>query len=126
VLCKIVANIRRHVLDGGGEINYNSKMTELLILDGKVLGALINGENEQRSPAVFLALGHSARDTFEMLRGKGIKLEQRAISVGVRIEHPIEVINNIRSGEATYSFTYTDKKIGRGCILSVCAPEAKS
>ncbi len=132
VLCKIVRNIRGHILDRGGEIHYGSKMTDLLVSGDEVLGVVINGEREYRASGVFLAVGHSARDTFELLRGKGIALEQRPISVGVRIEHPAEVINLIRYGDkykaypgignATYSFTYTDRKIGRGVYTFCMCP----
>jgi len=129
VLCKIVKNIRNYVLENGGEIHYSSKMTDLIISDDKVLGVVINGNKEYLSSHVYLAVGHSARDTFELVHKKGIHIEQKPISVGVRIEHPSELINLIRYGSkykdfkgvgaATYSFTHTDKKIGRG-IYSFC------
>ncbi len=90
VLCRIVRNIRNHILERGGEIHYSSKMTDMLISDDKVSGVVINGEKEYRSSIIYLAVGHSARDTFEMLHKKGVVLEQKPISVGVRIEHPAE------------------------------------
>jgi uncharacterized FAD-dependent dehydrogenase len=82
VLCRIVSNIRLHILERGGEIYYNSKMTDLLISKGNATGIVINNEKEYISSRIFIALGHSARDTFEMLHKKGVAMEQRPISVG--------------------------------------------
>jgi len=81
---------------------------------------------------IFLAVGHSARDTFEMLHNKGIALEQKPISVGLRIEHPIEIVNRFRYGNkyksfpglgaATYSLNYTNRKIKRGVYTFCMCP----
>ena len=124
VLCRIVHNIRSYILERGGEIHYNSKMTDILITNDKVSGVVINGKREYRSSILYLAVGHSARDSFEMFHKKGIVIEQKPISVGVRVEHPVESINLIRYGDkyknfpgigaATYSFNYTNRKAGRG------------
>ena len=132
LLCKIVRNIRGHILERGGEIHYCSKMTDILISDNRVSGVVINGEKEYRSSIVYLAVGHSARDTFEMIHKKGIVLEQKPISVGLRVEHPAEKINLMRYGDkykdlpgigaATYSFNYTDRKIGRGVYTFCMCP----
>jgi len=132
VLCVIVRNIRDYILKMGGEIYFGAKMTDILISDGKATGVVIGGEGEYRSSCIFLAVGHSARDTFEMIYRKGIGIEQRPISVGVRIEHPAEIINFMRYGEkyrnfpgigaATYSFTNTDRKAGRGVYTFCMCP----
>ncbi|MDO8733873.1 MAG: dehydrogenase, partial [Elusimicrobiota bacterium] len=132
VLCKIVKNIRNYILERGGEIYYNSKMTDIVISDDKVLGVVINGAKEYRSSIIYLAVGHSARDTFEMIYKKGVVVEQKPISVGVRIEHPVEIINLIRYGDkyknlpgigaANYSFTYTDRKTRRGVYTFCMCP----
>jgi len=129
VLCRIVGNIRSHILERGGEIHYSSKMTDLLITEGNVTGVTINGEKEYLSSSIYLAIGNSSRDTFEMLHKKGIALEQKPIAVGVRVEHPVETINLLRYGSkyrgftgigaAAYSFTHTDRKTGRG-VYSFC------
>jgi len=132
VLCRIVKNIRSYILERGGDIHYSSKMTDMLISDGKALGVVINGNMEYRSSIIYLALGHSARDTFEMVHKKGIAVEQKPIFVGVRVEHPAEIINLIRYGEkyknfpgigaANYSFTYTNRKTGRGVYTFCMCP----
>jgi len=132
VLCRIVKNIRNYILEQGGEIHYNAKMTDILIEDGKAFGVVINGEKEYRSSIIFLAVGHSARDTFEMMHNNGIALEQKPISVGLRIEHPAETINLLKYGTkyknypglgaATYSFNYTDRKLKRGVYTFCMCP----
>ncbi|MBU0481653.1 MAG: dehydrogenase [Proteobacteria bacterium] len=132
VLCRIVRNIRKHVLDRGGEIHYGARMTDLLIREGVAEGIIINGEREYLSSAIFLALGHSARDTVEMLQRRGVALEQRAIAVGVRIEHPVETINLLRYGNkykdfkglgaASYSLNYTDRTRKRGVYTFCMCP----
>ena len=132
VLCKIVRNIRLYILDNGGEIHYGSKMTDILIANDTASGIIINHEKEYLSSSIYLALGHSARDSVEMMHRKGVVLEQRAISVGVRIEHPVETINRMRYGEkyqnfpslgaATYSLNYTNRKIRRGVYTFCMCP----
>jgi len=132
VLCEIVKNIRCYILERGGEIHYSSKMTDILISHGSASGVVINDQNEYLSSVVFLALGHSARDTFRLLQHKGVALEQRKISVGVRIEHPVEIIDRMRYGDkylgfpglgaATYSINHTNRKIKRGVYTFCMCP----
>ncbi|HAT72287.1 MAG TPA: dehydrogenase [Elusimicrobia bacterium] len=132
VLTRIVVNIRKHVLERGGEIHYGSKMTDLIVSNGGVAGVVINGSAEYPAAGVYLAAGNSARDTFEMLHRKGVSLEARNIAVGVRVEHPADTINLIRYGRkyrnfpglgaATYSFNYTDRKTARGAYTFCMCP----
>lgn len=132
LLCKIVRNIRRHILERGGEIYYGAKMTDILVSAGKASGIIINGDREYLSSTIYIALGHSARDTVEMLHDKGIAIEPRPISVGVRIEHPAERINRMRYGNkycdyptlgaATYSLNYTNRNIRRGVYTFCMCP----
>lgn len=132
LLCRIVANIRNHILERGGEIRYGSKLTDLLVSDGKVAGVEINGAERHAAASVYLAIGNSARDTFELLHKKGIGLEAKPVSVGVRVEHPVAAINLIRYGgkyqnfpglgAATYSFNCTDRKAGRGAYTFCMCP----
>jgi hypothetical protein len=124
VLCGIVRNIRNFILSEGGEIHYRSKMTDMLLSNHAVVGVVINHEKEYPCSNLFVAVGHSSRDTFEMLHNKGARIEQKPIAVGVRVEHPVEIINQMRYGEkyanfsgigaATYSLNYTDRQVGRG------------
>ncbi|MCF8057331.1 MAG: dehydrogenase [Desulfocapsa sp.] len=132
VLCKIVRNIRLYILERGGEIHYSSKMTGILKSDGRASGVVINGEKEFLSSPIFIALGHSARDTLNMLYETGVTLEQRQISVGVRIEHPARTIDLMRYGPkymnfptlgaATYSLNHTNRKIRRGVYTFCMCP----
>ena len=132
VLRKIVVNIRAHILQAGGKIHYSSKMTDILISDGKVSGVVINGSSQYPASSIYLAVGNSARDTFELLHKKGVSLEAKPISVGVRVEHPVKTINLIRYGAkyrdfpgigaATYSFNRTDRKTGRGAYTFCMCP----
>ncbi len=124
VLCVIVRNMRNYILEHGGEIHFQSKMTDLLVRDDSVVGVVINGEKETLCSSLYLAVGHSADDTFAMLQKKGVFLEQKHVSVGLRVEHPVEVINRLRYGEkyknfpgigtATYSLNHTDRVKKRG------------
>ncbi len=95
-LPKIIKAIRETVLRNGGEINFESKLTDLIIKDNKVLGVIVNGEKEISADSVILATGHSARDVFELLHRKNIKLESKPFAMGVRIEHPQALINEIQ------------------------------
>ncbi|MDD3813464.1 MAG: dehydrogenase [Desulfocapsaceae bacterium] len=132
VLCRIVRNIRLYILERGGEILYSSKMTDLLIAEGRATGIIINGDREYLASSIYIALGHSARDTVAMLNEKGVALEQRPIAVGVRIEHPVETINLMRYGHkykdfpglgaATYSLNYTNRQIRRGVYTFCMCP----
>lgn len=132
VLCAIVRNIRGHVLAHGGEIRYGARVTDLLVSGGRACGVVVNGLREYRSSRVYLAIGHSARDTFELLQKKGAALERRGISVGVRIEHPAADINLFRYGAkyrdypglgaATYSLNHTNRATGRGVYTFCMCP----
>jgi uncharacterized FAD-dependent dehydrogenase len=132
VLCGIVRSIRNHILEHGGEIHYSSRLTDVRISDGSVAGIVINGVKDYLVSTLYLAVGHSARDTFRMLHEKGVSLEQKSISVGVRIEHPVDIINRVRYGAkyhndpmleaATYSFNHTDRKTGRGVATFCMCP----
>ncbi len=132
VLRRIVRNIRHYILERGGEIHYSAKMTDILISRGAATGIRINGERDYFSTAIYLASGHSARDTYQMLDEHEFALEQKPISVGVRIEHPVETINLMRYGRkyrdydkigaATYSLNYTDRNIRRGVYTFCMCP----
>lgn len=131
-LCNIVKKVRAYILERGGEIHYNSKMTDIIISGGKAQGIVVNGEKEFLSSDIFLALGHSARDTLEMMHSRGVSMEQRPFSMGVRIEHPAETINLMRYGgkykdypglgAATYSLNYTNRLESRGAYTFCMCP----
>jgi len=99
ILQKVVKNIRKKIIESGGEIRFDSKLTDIAIHDGKIKAIEINENEEIITNCVILGLGHSARDTFEMLYNKGTKMEQKAFSIGVRIEHHQEVIDTAQYGK---------------------------
>lgn len=97
-----VKAIREKIIDLGGEVNFNSKLTDILRNNGRVTGVgfLENGEHKEISTDnVILAIGHSARDTFERLFNSGVFMEQKPFAVGVRIEHPQNLINKLEYGK---------------------------
>ena len=99
----VVRNVRRAVEDGGGEIRFHTRLAEVVREDGNVTGVIAEGpDGRVRIPteAVILAIGHSSRDTLRELRREGIAMEQKPFSIGVRIEHPQEMIDRAQYGEA--------------------------
>lgn len=100
LLTGIVSNLRKEVCRLGGTVKFRTRMDELIIRDGSVRGVRTSGGEILSSEAVVLAIGHSARDTFEMLRRDGVPMEAKPFAVGVRVEHPQEMINLAQYGSA--------------------------
>lgn len=97
-LVKIIENMRATIESLGGEVRFESYVDELLLSDKKVCGAkLISGETIQ-TKHVALAVGHSARDTFQMLYDRGVFIEAKPFSIGFRVEHPQGMIDRCRWG----------------------------
>lgn len=101
-LVSMVEKIRAEIIELGGEIRFQQKVTDLLVetRDGErqVRGVMLESGEEIRTDHVVLALGHSARDTFTMLHGRGVQMEAKPFSVGFRIEHPQSLIDKARFG----------------------------
>ncbi len=95
----VVRAMREEILRGGGEVRFLSQLTDIGMKDGKLSAVYINGTKEEADELV-LAIGHSARDTFEMLLSRGFLLEQKEFAVGVRIEHLQESIGRAQYGKA--------------------------
>lgn len=92
----IIAEMRNFILSKGGEIHFNSKVTKLLIQENKIQGVEINKNLKIKAQSVILATGHSARSVFEMLHQQNILLEAKPFALGVRVEHPQVLINQIQ------------------------------
>jgi uncharacterized protein len=92
----IVKAIRETVLNCGGEIHFNSRVTDFYFTDGRATGLVVNEESEFFGDSIILATGHSARDIPHILHQKNVKLEQKPFAMGVRIEHPQQLINEIQ------------------------------
>ncbi|MDR2853543.1 MAG: NAD(P)/FAD-dependent oxidoreductase [Burkholderiaceae bacterium] len=109
-LVKVVENLRAEILALGGEIRFSQRVTDLLVegdgtgatprqLRGVITRAVQGGATtELRADHVVLALGHSARDTFEMLHARGVHIQAKPFSIGLRIEHPQSLIDRARWG----------------------------
>ena len=127
LLKDVVKKIREEIKSLGGEVNFNSKLEKITYEDGKLKSIVVN-EQEIPCRALVLAIGHSSRDTYEMLYKEKVSMEAKAFAIGVRIEHPQELINISQYGynhkhpklhAADYRLTYQSEKLKRG-VYSFC------
>ncbi len=95
-LPNIVANIRETIRHYGGEVHFGSHVTDLLLDRDRIRGIIVNEEREYTAEAVILATGHSARDVYYLLHKRGIRIESKPFALGVRIEHPQQLIDRIQ------------------------------
>ena len=92
----IIENIRNYILDSGGEIHFNTRVSDLIISKDQLFGVWDDKGVKYEGDAVILATGHSAGDIYHLLNNKNILLEAKAFAIGVRIEHPQQVIDKIQ------------------------------
>lgn len=127
----VVKNIRQKIIDLGGEVLFETAVTDLTIENGRLQGIVVNQDQYIPCTAALFGIGHSARDTYRMLAGKKIALEAKAFAVGVRIEHPQEFIDraqfggdagNPRLGAADYAVTFQDAATRRGAYSFCMCP----
>lgn len=111
-LREVVRHIRERITELGGEIRFCSKLDDIVISNGEIVSCKASG-SEIDTSALVLAIGHSARDTFEMLCKKGIFIEPKPFSVGCRIEHRQEDVDKSLYGE------FADKTVDKGGVLPV-------
>ncbi len=124
-LPRIMQRIRQTILDAGGGFVFNSRVTDLEIKGGRLRGVWC-GATLVEGAAVVLATGHSARDIYELLHRKGVRIEAKAFAMGVRIEHPQALIDSIQyhcetRGEYLPAAAYSlvSQENGRG-VYSFC------
>ncbi|MCD8282764.1 MAG: FAD-binding protein [Prevotella sp.] len=130
-LPRIIENIRRTIIHSGGEVHFRTKMLRLILDGNRCLGieavnTALGREETYRGP-VILAAGHSARDIYRYLFSAGIEIESKALAMGVRLEHPAELIDQIqyhnRNGRGKYlptaEYNYVTQVGGRG-VYSFC------
>lgn len=125
-LPRVIENMRNTILSCGGEVHFQTKMTDLLIEDDRVVGCRTADEREFLGP-VILATGHSARDVYRLLAARNIEIEAKGIAVGVRLEHPSQLIDQIqyhnRAGRGKWlpaaEYAYVQQCGGRG-VYSFC------
>ncbi|PXV95470.1 hypothetical protein C8E03_10199 [Lachnotalea glycerini] len=104
ILSQVVKNIRDKIISYGGEVHFNSQVTEIGIEKKQVTSVTVNANEIIETDIVVLAIGHSARDTFEMLLAKELNMSAKAFAVGVRMEHPQEMINESQYGVKSHKY----------------------
>lgn len=97
-LVAMVEKMRANIIALGGEIRFSSRVDDLHITDGQLTGLTLSTGEQLHSKHVVLAVGHSARDTFQMLYDKGVYVEAKPFSIGFRIEHEQSMIDECRYG----------------------------
>jgi uncharacterized protein len=97
-LTSVVAAMRQEIIDLGGEVRFESRVTGLLMNDGEVAGVTLESGERIHSRHVVMAPGHSSRDLFRALHGQGVLIEPKPFSIGLRIEHPQSLIDRARLG----------------------------
>lgn len=130
-LPRVIENMRNQIIKSGGEVHFQTKMTELITRNGAIVEVrTANGltfEAEGDVLPVILATGHSARDVYRYLHSSGVELEAKGIAVGVRLEHPSQLIDQIqyhnREGRGKYlpaaEYSFVTQSKGRG-VYSFC------
>ncbi|EGQ8180559.1 hypothetical protein CGG83_14010 [Vibrio parahaemolyticus] len=97
-LVTMIEKMRATIIELGGEIRFSTRVDDLHMEDGQITGVALSNGEEIKSRHVVLAVGHSARDTFEMLHERGVYMEAKPFSVGFRIEHKQSMIDEARFG----------------------------
>ena len=130
-LPRVIENMRNTILQCGGEVHFQTKMTRLVLEGDKVIGVeavnLQTGAEENYRGPVILATGHSARDVYRYLASSEIEIEAKGIAVGVRLEHPSQIIDQIqyhnKNGRGKYlpaaEYSFVTQVNGRG-VYSFC------
>lgn len=121
----IISEMRKTIIEHGGEVFFESLVSDIIIKDERAVGVVVNNKDEYFADAIILATGHSARDIYYLFDQKKIYIEQKAFAVGFRIEHQQELINSIQYG-ANYnkilpaaSYKLVAQAEGRG-VFSFC------
>ncbi|MFQ5445653.1 MAG: NAD(P)/FAD-dependent oxidoreductase [Saprospiraceae bacterium] len=114
-LPQIITNLRETILHFGGEVHFGSTITDFILEEKRLLGVVVNDRQEYFADAVILATGHSARDIYQLLHSKGIRIEAKPFALGVRIEHPQALIDKIQ-----YRQSPRDKYLPAASYKLVC------
>lgn len=127
ILKVVVKNIREEIIRLGGEVRFSSRLDRINMKNKAINSVVVNGE-EIPCEVLVIAIGHSSRDTYEMLLNSGVVLTPKAFSIGVRVEHPQYFIDESqygrfagrpRLGAADYRLAHTIDKVNRG-VYSFC------
>lgn len=98
VLCEVVKNIRNEIIHLGGKVMFNTQLTDIFVENSSIKGIEVNYNQRIDCSTLVLALGHSARDTFSVLKKRQVEMKAKSFAVGVRIEHSQKVINKYSYG----------------------------
>lgn len=121
----VVQGIRKEIIALGGEVRFRTCLTNLFIEQGKLTGIELNHKEVLHCNTLVLAIGHSARDTFQLIYNKGLDMIQKSFAVGVRIQHPQKLISHNQYGDLYEKLPAADYKLthqansGRG-VYSFC------
>lgn len=123
----IVTSMRRRILDCGGEFHFEKKVTDFVIAESEIKAVITSDGDSFPGDSFILATGHSARDIFSLLNKKNIDISAKGFALGVRIEHPQELINSIQYGSRNpaknllppASYSLVEQVEGRG-VFSFC------
>ncbi|MEE4253193.1 MAG: FAD-dependent monooxygenase [Desulfuromusa sp.] len=126
-LRSVLIHLRKYLLSMGVEIRFCSRLTDFQVTNDRISAGIINDQDVIHCDQLILAPGHSARDTYQLLADKKVMLEQKSFAIGLRVEHPTELINQIQYGHcghpqlsaADYRLAWNDPESGRG-IYSFC------
>ena len=110
-LRRVVAELRAYLLNNGGQIRYGCALTGVRTEEGRLKAVIVNGGEEIAADELVLAIGHSARDTFETLCGLGVPMEQKEFAVGVRVEHLQSAIGRAQYGSGYAALPPADYKL---------------
>lgn len=129
ILRRVIINMREYLISKGAIIKYNSCMSDIIIENEELTGIIINSKEKLNCNTLILAIGHSARDTLRMLHKKGLNMESKPFAVGVRIQHPQDMINESQYGAkyknslgaANYKLTYQSSN-GHGVYTFCMCP----
>lgn len=123
----IIKNIRNTILESGGEMLFGSRVTSLILEENRAKGVIVNGSDRIEGDAIILATGHSARDVYRFLKDQGVRMEAKGLAIGVRLEHPQNLIDRIqyhsKSGRGRWlppaEYNFVTQCDGRG-VYSFC------
>ena len=126
----VVSAIRKHLLDHGFTIRFGCRLTDFMLHDDAISSVTINDWEELPCRRLILATGHSARDTYELLEQRGVPLERKPFAMGLRVEHPQDLIDRIQYGGARhpdlpvadYAVTYNNAATGRSAYSFCMCP----
>lgn len=103
-LPEIIKKMRQTILECGGEVHFNSKLTDIVIENNSVKGVVINQSDLHQVQYLVLATGHSARDIYYLLHKRDVKLEMKPFAMGIRVEHPQKLIDDIQYHHSKNSY----------------------